>query len=198
MNSLKYSTQTIGKKDIISVSKVLKSELLTQGPITIKFENKIKNLVGSKYALTVNSGSSALLLACKVLSLKSGDLFWTVPNSFVATANCGILCGLKIGFVDIDTDTWNISVEKLENKLKIAKKKINIGPNVKVNFVKDRPGHDLRYALDSNKIKKKLKWKPNTKFLKGLKKTFMWYFNNNKYYKSLPKKDIIKRLGVKK
>ena len=113
MNSLKYSTQTISKKDIISVSKVLKSELLTQGPITIKFENKIKNLVGSKYALTVNSGSSALLLACKVLSLKSGDLFWTVPNSFVATANCGILCGLKIGFVDIDTDTWNISIEKL-------------------------------------------------------------------------------------
>jgi len=123
MNSLKYSTQTISKKDIISVSKVLKSELLTQGPITIKFENKIKHLVGSKYTLAVNSGSSALLLACKVLSLKSGDLFWTVPNSFVATANCGILCGLKIGFVDIDTDTWNISIEKLENKLKIAKKK---------------------------------------------------------------------------
>ena len=122
MNSLKYSTQTIGKKDIISVSKVLKSELLTQGPVTIKFENKIKNLVGSKYVLTVNSGSSALLLACKVLSLKSGDLFWTVPNSFVATANCGILCGLKIDFIDIDNDTWNISIEKLENKLKIAKK----------------------------------------------------------------------------
>ena len=79
----------------------------------------------------------------------------------------------------------------------MPKKKINIGPNVKVNFVKDRPGHDLRYALDSNKIKKKLKWKPNTKFLKGLEKTFIWYFDNNKYYKSLPKKDIIKRLGVK-
>ena len=81
--------------------------------------------------------------------------------------------------------------------LKIGKKKINIGTNVKINFVKDRPGHDIRYALDSNKIKKKLKWKPNTKFLKGLEKTFIWYFDNNKYYKSLPKKDIIKRLGVK-
>ena len=92
---------------------LLKSELLTQGPITIKFENKIKNLVGSKYALTVNSGSSALLLACTALSLKSGDLFWTVPNSFVATANCGILCGLKIDFIDIDPDTWNISIKKL-------------------------------------------------------------------------------------
>ena len=82
--------------------------------------------------------------------------------------------------------------------LKIGKKKINIGTNVKINFVKDRPGHDIRYALDSNKIKKKLKWKANTKFQKGLEKTFMWYFDNNKYYKSLPKKDIIKRLGVKK
>jgi len=82
--------------------------------------------------------------------------------------------------------------------LKIGKKKINIGTNVKINFIKDRPGHDIRYALDSNKIKKKLKWKPNTKFLKGLEKTFIWYFDNNKYYKSLPKKDIIKRLGIKK
>jgi len=81
--------------------------------------------------------------------------------------------------------------------LKIGKKKINIGTNVKINFVKDRPGHDIRYALDSNKIKKKLRWKANTKFQKGLEKTFMWYFDNNKYYKSLPKKDIIKRLGVK-
>ena len=82
--------------------------------------------------------------------------------------------------------------------LKIGKKKINIGTNVKINFIKDRPGHDIRYALDSNKIKKKLKWKPNTKFLKGLEKTFIWYFDNNKYYKSFPKKDIIKRLGIKK
>ena len=123
MNSLKYSTQTIDKRDIVNVSKVLRSELLTQGPKTIKFENKIKNLVGSKYALAVNSGSSALLLACKALSLKLGDIFWTVPNSFVATANCGVLCGLKIDFVDIDPFTWNISIEKLEEKLKVAKKR---------------------------------------------------------------------------
>ena len=123
MKNLKYSTQTINKEDIINVSKVLKSEFLTQGPKTSEFENKIKLLVGSKYALVTNSGSSALLLACKALSLKPGDLFWTVPNSFVATANCGILCGLKIDFIDIDPDTWNVSLEKLENKLKIAKKR---------------------------------------------------------------------------
>ena len=122
MTNLRYSTQTINKKDIANVSKVLKSELLTQGPRTEEFENKIKFLVGSKYALATNSASSALLLACKSLSLKVGDLFWTVPNSFVATANCGILCGLKIDFIDIDPETWNLSIEKLENKLKIAKK----------------------------------------------------------------------------
>ena len=123
MKNFKYSTQTISKKDIISVNKILKSEFLTQGPKTPEFENKIKLLVGSKYVLATNSASSALLLACKALSLKSGDLFWTVPNSFVATANCGVLCGLKIDFLDIDPDTWNISIEKLEKKLKIAKKK---------------------------------------------------------------------------
>ena len=105
----------------------------------------------------------------------------------------------KIGeFYNIGSNQNFKNIDICKTLLKIAKKKINIGPNVKVNFVKDRPGHDLRYALDSNKIKKKLKWKPNTKFLKGLEKTFMWYFNNNKYYKSLPKKDIIKRLGIKK
>ena len=123
MKNLRYSTQTISKKDIINVDKVLKSEFLTQGPKTREFENKIKLLVGSKYALVTNSASSALLLACKALSLNVGDLFWTVPNSFVATANCGILCGLKIDFIDIDPDTWNVSLEKLEDKLKIAKKR---------------------------------------------------------------------------
>ena len=105
----------------------------------------------------------------------------------------------KVGeFYNIGSNQNFKNIDICKALLKIAKKKINIGPDVKVNFVKDRPGHDLRYALDSNKIKKKLKWKPITKFLKGLEKTFMWYFNNNKYYKSLPKKDIIKRLGVKK
>ena len=156
MNSLKYSTQTISKKDIISVSKVLKSELLTQGPITIKFENKIKHLVGSKYAMTVNSGSSALLLACKALSLKSGDLFWTVPNSFVATANCGIFCGLKIGFVDIDTDTWNISIEKLENKLKIAKKKGKLPKLIIVVHLGGFPVNPLKLKKLSRKYKFKI------------------------------------------
>ena len=105
----------------------------------------------------------------------------------------------KIGeFYNIGSNQNFKNIDICKTLLKIAKNKINIGTNVKVNFVKDRPGHDLRYALDSNKIKKKLRWKANTKFQKGLEKTFIWYFDNNKYYKSLLKKDFIKRLGVKK
>ena len=101
-------------------------------------------------------------------------------------------------FYNIGSNKNFKNIDICKTLLKIAKNKINIGTHVKVNFVKDRPGHDLRYALDSNKIKKKLRWKANTKFQKGLEKTFIWYFDNNKYYKSLLKKDFIKRLGVKK
>ena len=90
----------------------------------------------------------------------------------------------------------NIQVVKL--LLKVASKIIKIKFNVKINFVKDRPGHDLRYALNSKKIKKKLNWSSLTKFESGLKKTFLWYQDNKQYYLSLSKKDIIKRLGNRK
>ena len=72
---------------------------------------------------------------------------------------------------------------------------MKLGKNVKISFVKDRPGHDVRYALNSNKIKKELNWRPKTSFKKGIKITFEWYKNNRSYYKSISKKDIIKRLG---
>ena len=81
--------------------------------------------------------------------------------------------------------------------IQISKSKINVGKNVKIEFVKDRPGHDIRYALNSSKLIKELKWKPKIKFQKGLELTFNWYLNNLNYYKSLNKKDIINRLGVK-
>ena len=90
----------------------------------------------------------------------------------------------------------NISICK--KLIKIAKKKISIGHNVKIKFVKDRPGHDLRYALNSNKIKYKLRWKSKTILSKGLEQTFKWYLDNKMYYKSLSKKNIIKRFGAKK
>ena len=155
MKNFKYSTQTISKKDIISVNKILKSEFLTQGPKTPEFENKIKILVGSKYVLATNSASSALLLACKALSLKSGDLFWTSPNSFVATANCGVLCGLKIDFLDIDPDTWNISIEKLEKKLKIAKKKKRLPKLIIIVHLGGLPVNPIKL----NNLSKKYKFK---------------------------------------
>ena len=90
----------------------------------------------------------------------------------------------------------NFDIAKL--LISIAKKKINLGKNVKIKFVKDRPGHDFRYALDSKKILKKLKWKSKISLKKGLENTFKWYFENMKYYTTLKKKDITKRLGIVK
>ena len=97
---------------------------------------------------------------------------------------------------------YNIGSNKNLNNLQVSKALINtsksitkIGKKVKILFVKDRPGHDVRYALNSNKIKLKLGWKPKTNFRQGIKLTFDWYFKNKKYFKSLSKKDIIKRLG---
>tara|TARA_B100001540_G_C15770711_1_gene626175 strand:- start:637 stop:1659 length:1023 start_codon:yes stop_codon:yes gene_type:complete len=99
-------------------------------------------------------------------------------------------------------ETYNIgsnknlnNLEICKNLLKIAKKNIKIGKKVKIKFVKDRPGHDKRYALDSSKLIKQLKWKPKTNFINGIRSTFEWYLNNKKYYRSLNKKDINDRLG---
>ena len=77
------------------------------------------------------------------------------------------------------------------------KQKIQIGKKVKIIFVKDRPGHDLRYAIDSKKIKKNLKWKPQTNLNKGISKTIDWYTDNLKYFKSINNKKYFDRLGVK-
>ena len=99
------------------------------------------------------------------------------------------------GFYNIGSN-YNIdNLTVVKKLLNIAKKKINLGKNVKIKFVKDRPGHDMRYAINSNKIKKELKWKPKVNFMIGLEKTFDWYKNNQKYYSNLNKKDILKRLG---
>ena len=89
------------------------------------------------------------------------------------------------------------NVEKIliEELLK-AKKNYSIGSNVKIKFIKDRPGHDKRYAIDSKKILKQLKWKTKVSFEKGLEKTFLWYLLNNDYYKSISKNDIVKRVGI--
>ncbi len=104
----------------------------------------------------------------------------------------------KIGeFYNIGSNKNLTNLEVCNNLLNVSKKLINIGDKVKISFVKDRPGHDMRYALDSSKVRKKLKFKPKTNFKKGIKLTFEWYKNNKTYYKSLSKKDIVNRLGKK-
>ena len=102
----------------------------------------------------------------------------------------------KVGeFYNIGSNKNLNNLEVTKKLLNISKKLISLGKNVKINFVKDRPGHDIRYALNSNKIKKELGWYPKTNFKNGLKKTFNWYFENSNYFNSIKKKDITKRLG---
>jgi len=104
----------------------------------------------------------------------------------------------KLGeFYNIGSNKNLNNLEVCKNLLQSSKKLMNLGNKVKINFVKDRPGHDIRYALNSNKIKKNLKWYPKINFNKGIQLTLNWYNDNKTYYKSLSKKDIIKRLGNK-
>ena len=105
--------------------------------------------------------------------------------------------GKKGEFYNIGSNINLNNIEISNSLLKIAKKTINVGNKVKIKFVKDRPGHDIRYALNSNKIKKKIGWKPKTKFVEGIKNTFIWYLDNHEYYKNISKKNIINRLGNK-
>ena len=102
----------------------------------------------------------------------------------------------KIGnFYNIGSNKNLTNLKVCEHLINIAEKDSNIGNKVKINFIKDRPGHDIRYALNSNKIKKELNWKPKINFKEGIKLTYDWYNENRRYYKSISKKDILNRLG---
>ena len=104
----------------------------------------------------------------------------------------------KVGeFYNIGSNKNLNNIDVSRKLLNVSKKIVNVGNNVKITYVKDRPGHDMRYALNSNKIKKDLNWYPRTSFNNGIKLTFEWYNKNKTYYKSLSKKDITKRLGKK-
>lgn len=118
-----YGKQTINDSDIEAVIQVMKSDFLTQGPLTPKFEKVISKYTQSSYAIAMVNATSALHLACLSLGVKKGDLVWTSPISFVASANCAKYCGAEVDFVDIDKDTYNMSVDALEEKLKLAKEK---------------------------------------------------------------------------
>ena len=118
-----YGKQNLDAEDIQSVVDVLRSPLITQGKVVPAFERSIAERVGSKYSVAFISATSALHSACLALGLSKGDIGWTVPNSFVASANCILLTGAKVDFVDIDKRSNNISLEKLSEKLKTAKKR---------------------------------------------------------------------------
>ncbi|MBO6979367.1 MAG: UDP-4-amino-4,6-dideoxy-N-acetyl-beta-L-altrosamine transaminase [Prochlorococcus marinus XMU1428] len=117
-----YGRQDINLRDIFNVLKILKSDFITNGPAIEKFENEISKYCKSRYALAVNSATSALHLSCLALNLKKGDWLWTSPISFVASANCGIYCGAKIDFVDINIENGLMDIKALESKLQIAAK----------------------------------------------------------------------------
>lgn len=117
-----YGRQDINQTDIDAVVGVLRSDFITQGPVVPCFEQAVASRVNARHAIVVNSGTSALHIACLALGLGEGDRLWTVPNTFVASANCGRYCGAEVDFVDIDPNTWNLDVRKLREKLIRAKK----------------------------------------------------------------------------
>lgn len=115
-----YGRQDIQQGDINAVVEVLQSDFLTQGPAVPKFEQAIADYCGVKHALAVNSATSALHIACLALGLGKGDILWTTPITFVASANCALYCGADVSFVDIDPKTYNMSIDALRIKLEQA------------------------------------------------------------------------------
>jgi UDP-4-amino-4,6-dideoxy-N-acetyl-beta-L-altrosamine transaminase len=117
-----YGRQSISEDDLAQVVKTLRSDYITQGPRVTEFETRLAGLTGSAHGVAFNSATSALHAACLALGLGPGDLAWTSPISFVASANCALYCGAEIDFVDIDLATFNMSVEGLAAKLEQAER----------------------------------------------------------------------------
>lgn len=118
-----YGRQSIDTADIQSVVDVLNSDFLTQGPVLEQFEKKVAQYCSAKYAVAVTNATSALHIACRAAGLGNGDVLWTSPITFTASANCGRYCGADVDFVDIDAATYNMSPDELEQKLQQAKAK---------------------------------------------------------------------------
>ena len=122
MKSIPYGRQSISPEDIQAVVEVLQSDWLTTGPAVESFETAVSSYCGVRQTVAVNSATSALHIACMALGLQKGDVLWTTPNTFVASANCALYCGADVDFVDIDPQTYNMSATALRQKLEAAKK----------------------------------------------------------------------------
>lgn len=142
-----YGRQDINADDIEAVVNVLRSDWLTQGPAVERFEQEVANYCGVKYAVAVNSATSALHIACLAAGLEPGTSLWTSPNTFVASANCALYCGAQVDFVDIDPHTYNMCVNALERKLIDAQDKGTL-PRIVV------PVHFAGQSCDMERISK--------------------------------------------
>lgn len=112
-----YGRQSISQEDLAAVEAVLRSDWLTQGPAVPRFESAVAAYVGAEHAVAVNSATSALHVACAALGVGAGSRVWTVPNTFVASANCARYCGAEVGFVDIDSRRYCIDPDELAQRL---------------------------------------------------------------------------------
>lgn len=143
-----YGRQEVTQADIDAVVAVLHSDFLTQGPAVPRFEAVVASQVHAGHAVAVNSATSALHVACLALELRPGDRLWTVPNTFVASANCARYCGAEVDFVDIDSRTWNMSVPRLQERLARAKRQGRLPKVVvPVHFAGQPPEQEAIWSL---------------------------------------------------
>ena len=144
-----YGRQDISEADIQAVMEVLRSDFLTQGPAVPAFEKAVTAHCGAQHAVSVSSATSALHIACLALGVGKGDMVWTSPITFVASANCALYCGAQVDFVDIDPRTYNLSVERLAEKLANAEK---TGKLPKVVIPVHLCGHRCGVSRDSESL----------------------------------------------
>jgi UDP-4-amino-4,6-dideoxy-N-acetyl-beta-L-altrosamine transaminase len=147
VKNIPYGRQQINQTDINSVIDVLNSDWLTQGPAIERFERAVADYCGVRYAVAVNSATAALHIACLAAGLGPDDALWTTPNTFVASANCGLYCGARVDFVDIDPKTYNISIEALQTKLEIAEQENKL-PKILVPVHFSGQSCDMRRILE--------------------------------------------------
>ncbi len=145
MEFIPYGRQSISEADIAAVVEVLQSDWLTQGPMIPTFEQAVATACGSLYGVAVSSATAALHIACLAAGLGDQDYLWTSPNTFVASANCGLYCGAQVDFVDIDPRSYNLSIDELSQKLANAAKSGSL-PKVLV------PVHFAGQACEMDKI----------------------------------------------